>query len=299
MTSTTSSSTRYATSADGTRIAYETRGSGPALVLVDGAMCHRAMGPARDLADAAGRQLHRPRLRPSGPWRERARLVALRRRPRDRGPARRHRGGRRDGARPRASRPARPSRWRRPGEDAPIDRLVVYEAPFIVDDTHPANDPRLPAQAPADGRGRPARRGGQDVPAHRRRARAVHLADAADAGLAEDDRDRAHAALRPRRSWSSTQQGEPLPPGYYDAVAPATLVLAGGKSPALHAQRAGGDRRGGAGCAARGAARADPHGAGRRCSRPWSRIPAELTGRRGLDRLDQPTTSTPTVAGQT
>ena len=40
------------TSADGTRIAYETIGSGPALILVDGAMCYRDFGPARDLAKA-------------------------------------------------------------------------------------------------------------------------------------------------------------------------------------------------------------------------------------------------------
>jgi pimeloyl-ACP methyl ester carboxylesterase len=38
------------TSADGTVIAYERTGSGPALVLVDGAMCHRAAGPMRPLA---------------------------------------------------------------------------------------------------------------------------------------------------------------------------------------------------------------------------------------------------------
>jgi pimeloyl-ACP methyl ester carboxylesterase len=38
------------TSADGTTIAYERTGSGPALVLVDGAMCHRAAGPMRPLA---------------------------------------------------------------------------------------------------------------------------------------------------------------------------------------------------------------------------------------------------------
>lgn len=42
--------TSYLTSADGTRIAYEQTGSGPALVLVDGAMCYRANGPARPLA---------------------------------------------------------------------------------------------------------------------------------------------------------------------------------------------------------------------------------------------------------
>ncbi|MBC6463477.1 alpha/beta fold hydrolase [Actinomadura sp. HBU206391] len=37
-------------SADGTAIAYEHTGGGPALVLVDGAMCHRAAGPMRPLA---------------------------------------------------------------------------------------------------------------------------------------------------------------------------------------------------------------------------------------------------------
>jgi len=42
--------TSFTTSADGTRIAYESIGSGPALVLVDGAMCYREFGPARDVA---------------------------------------------------------------------------------------------------------------------------------------------------------------------------------------------------------------------------------------------------------
>jgi len=40
------------TSADGTTIAYERSGSGPPLVLVDGAMCYRASGPMRPLAAA-------------------------------------------------------------------------------------------------------------------------------------------------------------------------------------------------------------------------------------------------------
>ncbi|WP_144119148.1 alpha/beta fold hydrolase [Catellatospora sichuanensis] len=38
------------TSADGTTIAYERAGSGPAIVLVDGAMCHRTAGPMGPLA---------------------------------------------------------------------------------------------------------------------------------------------------------------------------------------------------------------------------------------------------------
>jgi pimeloyl-ACP methyl ester carboxylesterase len=39
-------------SADGTAIGYERAGNGPALVLVDGAMCYRAAGPMRPLAAA-------------------------------------------------------------------------------------------------------------------------------------------------------------------------------------------------------------------------------------------------------
>jgi pimeloyl-ACP methyl ester carboxylesterase len=39
-------------SADGTTIGYERSGTGPAIVLVDGALCHRAGGPMRPLAAA-------------------------------------------------------------------------------------------------------------------------------------------------------------------------------------------------------------------------------------------------------
>ena len=40
----------FVTSKDGTRIGYSVAGSGPAIVLVDGAMCWREMGPATPLA---------------------------------------------------------------------------------------------------------------------------------------------------------------------------------------------------------------------------------------------------------
>ena len=42
--------TKTVTSKDGTTIAYEVTGSGPALVLVDGALCYRDFGPGRDVA---------------------------------------------------------------------------------------------------------------------------------------------------------------------------------------------------------------------------------------------------------
>ncbi len=44
--------THTTTSRDGTRITYDRRGSGPAIVVVDGALCYRAFGPSTDLAAA-------------------------------------------------------------------------------------------------------------------------------------------------------------------------------------------------------------------------------------------------------
>jgi pimeloyl-ACP methyl ester carboxylesterase len=41
--------TQYTTSRDGTRIAYERAGSGPALIVVDGALCSRRFGPSEKL----------------------------------------------------------------------------------------------------------------------------------------------------------------------------------------------------------------------------------------------------------
>jgi pimeloyl-ACP methyl ester carboxylesterase len=42
------------TSRDGTRVAYDRSGSGPALILVDGALCSRAFGPMPKLASVLG-----------------------------------------------------------------------------------------------------------------------------------------------------------------------------------------------------------------------------------------------------
>ena len=42
-------------SKDGTTIAYERSGSGPALILVDGALCSRAFGPSPKLAPLLAR----------------------------------------------------------------------------------------------------------------------------------------------------------------------------------------------------------------------------------------------------
>jgi len=52
----TQAATRTARSRDGTLIAWERTGSGPALILVDGAMCHRAFGPLADTARLLARR---------------------------------------------------------------------------------------------------------------------------------------------------------------------------------------------------------------------------------------------------
>jgi pimeloyl-ACP methyl ester carboxylesterase len=43
--------TEYVVSADGTRIAFQRQGTGPALILADGALCYRGQGPNGALAD--------------------------------------------------------------------------------------------------------------------------------------------------------------------------------------------------------------------------------------------------------
>ncbi|ACU72216.1 alpha/beta hydrolase fold protein-1 [Catenulispora acidiphila DSM 44928] len=50
----TSTVTSTVTSADGTAIAYSTTGEGPAVIVVDGALCHRSFGPSGGIAEQLG-----------------------------------------------------------------------------------------------------------------------------------------------------------------------------------------------------------------------------------------------------
>ncbi len=146
--STTQPTTRYATSADGTAIALETVGQGPALVLVDGALCHRGLGPSKSLAeqlanrftvtryDRRGRGASDAGASPYDREREVEDLAAVL----EAAGGRAHLLGVSSGA-------ALSLDAARRG--APIDGIVAYEAPFIVDGTHAPNDPRLPDQLQA------------------------------------------------------------------------------------------------------------------------------------------------------
>lgn len=227
---TTTTTTQRATSADGTQIAYETTGSGPALVLVDGALCRREMGPARGLArelagsftvhayDRRGRGDSGPGASPNDVAREVEDLHAVV----EAAGGTAHVFGASSGA-TLALEAAR--------RGVPVEGLVLYESPFIVDDTHPATDPGLPervrAMVEAGRRGDAVRTFMRTVGMPAPVVAVMRLMPAWRRLTAV-----AHTLPYDLRLVVGFQQGEPLPPGYYDAVTPRTLVLAGGRSPA-------------------------------------------------------------------
>lgn len=229
LASTTRTGTRFATSADGTRIAYEVHGAGPALVVVDGAMCQRTLGPSAGLAKALASDftVHVYDRRDRGasdagatPWsveREIEDLAAVI----DAAGGAAHVFAASSGA-------ALSLEAARDG--VPIDRLALYEAPFILDDTHAPHSVDAPQRL-------------QDLVDRGRRGEAVKTfmrmvgVPAPFVGLM-----RVLPAWRKMTGIAHTlaydlsivvghQQGEPLPDGRYADVEQETLVIAGGKSP--------------------------------------------------------------------
>jgi pimeloyl-ACP methyl ester carboxylesterase len=230
MTTTTTRSTQYVSSADGTEIAYEVSGSGPALVLVDGALCHRAMGPARGLAkelessftvyayDRRGRGDSGAGVSPYATRREVEDLLAVL----EAAGGTAHLFGASSGA-ALALEAAR--------QGARIGRIVAYEAPFIVDDTRAANDPALPQQVEA--MVEQGRRG----EAVKTFLRVVGVPAPVLTFMPLMPAWKKMTAVAHTLPYDLTivvghQQAEPLPAGYYDGVTADTLVIAGGKSPA-------------------------------------------------------------------
>jgi pimeloyl-ACP methyl ester carboxylesterase len=112
----------------------------------------------------------------------------------------------------------------------PIDRVAVYEAPFIVDDTHAPNDPQLGERTRElvdEGRNGDAVRlfmktvGAPRVMIAVMRLFPVWKKLTSVAPTLPHD----YAIVLDR------QQGRPLPENTYDAVTQPVLVIAGGKSP--------------------------------------------------------------------
>jgi pimeloyl-ACP methyl ester carboxylesterase len=135
------------TSADGTTIAYETLGTGPALIVVDGAMCYRDFGPARGLAEALADDytVHIYDRRGRGesgntlPWsadREIDDLAALL----EAAGGQAYLFGCSSGAVLAADAANRLDGF---------TKVALYEPPFIVDDTHPARETTFTADTEA------------------------------------------------------------------------------------------------------------------------------------------------------
>jgi pimeloyl-ACP methyl ester carboxylesterase len=229
MTRTMTQTTQFVRSADGTEIAYEVSGTGPALVLVDGAMCQRGLGPARGLAaeladsftvyayDRRGRGESGPGVSPWTAAREVDDLAAVL----EAAGGRPHLFGSSSGG-------ALALEAARRG--LPVGRLVVYEAPFILDGTHAPNDADLPEQVQRlvdDGR---------RAEAVRTFLRVVGMPAAVLTVMRfmppwKQMTGIAHTLPYDLALVVPRQQGKPLPAGCYDAVEAETLVLAGGKSP--------------------------------------------------------------------
>ncbi len=229
ITSPTTSRTQFATSADGTEIAYEARGTGPAVVIVEGALCHRTMGVSAALTEALEDRFtvfayDRRGRGESGagatPWsleREIEDLEAVI----DAAGGHAHAFGASSGG-------ALCLEAARHG--VAIDRLAVYEVPFIVDGTHAPNPIDLPRRIA----GMVER--GQRGEAVKTFMRVVGI-PAPFIGLMrvmpawKKMTTVAHTLPYDLSLVIARQQGEPLPTGCYDDVAQETLVIAGGKSP--------------------------------------------------------------------
>ena len=237
-TVTATTSTRFVTSADGTAIAYDVTGTGPSVVVVEGALCQRTMGTAKALIpglsssfavvayDRRGRGESGPGSSPYAVEREVEDLVAVL-----------------GAAGPDAfvigasSGAALVLEALRRG--VAMGKVALYEAPFIVDSAHAPNDPDL------------GRRTQQLVDAGRRgdavklfmRTVGVPALGVMTMRLMPVWKKLcgvAHTLPHDYALVLEHQQGEPLPAGYLSEVTLPALVIVGGKSPEYmkHAQAA-------------------------------------------------------------
>jgi pimeloyl-ACP methyl ester carboxylesterase len=216
------------TSADGTTIAYETVGTGPAVILVDGAMCYRDQGPARDLANALADTYtvyfyDRRGRGDSGntlPWsadreiEDLAALLAV-----AGGTA--YLFGASSGAVLAAD-----AANRLPG----FTRLALYEPPFIVDDTHAPRPETFLAETEA------LIAAGDTGGAVKKFLRSVDMPGFAVQILSvlppfRKIKAAAHTLPYDLRILGDTGRGKPLDPARWSGVTVPAIVLDGGKSP--------------------------------------------------------------------
>lgn len=216
------------TSADGTTIAYESMGTGPSVVLVDGAMCYREMGPCRGVAEQLADRftVHIYDRRGRGESQDSS-PFAVEREIEDLDAVIRTAGGTAHvwGASSGAALALEAAR-----RGVPMERLALYEAPFVVDDFPDAPRASLLEHVEADlADGRP-----QD--AVKRFMREVGVPAPFVQLMRLMPAWKKMTAVATTLPYDLTlmaphQQGRPIPDGYFASVRVPTLVLAGGKSP--------------------------------------------------------------------
>jgi pimeloyl-ACP methyl ester carboxylesterase len=215
------------TSRDGTTITYETTGSGPPLVLVDGALCHRDFGPSRKLAQQLADRFtvityDRRGRGESGD----GEAYAVEREVEDLAALIEAAGG---SAQVYGISSGAALALDAAQRDIGIDSLALYEPPFIVDDGRPpmARDyrSRLSGYIVADRRGDAVRLFMREVGM---RALLVHLMRVMPAW--SKLKRVAHTLSYDAAVMDGTQDGRPLPAGRWSNVTVPTLVIAGGKS---------------------------------------------------------------------
>jgi hypothetical protein len=225
----TSTGTQFVTSADGTRIAYECHGHGPALIVVDGAMCYRELGPAAGLAKALATDftVYIYDRRSRGESDAGATAWSVEREIDDLAAMIAAAGG---SAHIFAASSGAAISLEAARRGLPVARLTLYEAPFIVDGTHSPQPLDAPARL-------------QDLVDRGERGGAVRLflrMVGMPAPLIPLMR-----LMPPWRKMTGVahtlpcdvsivvphQQGQPLPEGRYSGVEQPALVIAGGKSP--------------------------------------------------------------------
>jgi pimeloyl-ACP methyl ester carboxylesterase len=217
-------------SSDGTVIAYETRGDGPPLILVDGALCYRGMGPGAKLADVLaddftvvrydrrgrGESTDQPRYSPEAEIDDLAALIEA-------VGGRAYLCGFSSGAVLALDAAA---------AGLPVTGLALYEPPFIVDGSREPAAPDYTARLNA-------------LLAEDRRADAVRLF-MRHVGMpgpmvalmrfmpAWGKLKRvAHTLPYDSEIMGETQSGNPLPASRWPGTKVRTLVVVGGKSPAF------------------------------------------------------------------
>ena len=216
------------TSADGTTIAYDRIGSGPPVVIVDGALCHREFGPSRKLAEALSEHfavyIYDRRGRggstdtaPYAVQREVEDIEALIRE--TGGPACLY-----------AASSGAPLALEAASQLSAVGRVAVYEPPFFVDDTRP---PAGDAAARIDAHVAAGRRSAAvstfmrlvGVPAPV--VAIMHLMPPW-----REMKEVAHTLPYDLAIVGDHQQGKPLPEGLWSTITAPALVMDGGKSPA-------------------------------------------------------------------